>query len=92
MKFGNDYREPVRVLFHQNGGFTRLEYLRLGHWVEIRTEIIPQDLRKIGSRFILSFGAIRPEQSDSAHDLRQALASMYHVERMEDCGNELSPG
>ena len=54
-------REPVKILFHLNEGFTRV----LIEWTlglgladggieyDIPTSLIPSHLRKIGSRFIL---------------------------------------
>ena len=84
MKFGPNYREPVRVLFHQNAGFTRVEYLRTGQHVEVPTETIPTDLREIGSRFILIFRAIRPDAADSQDAMHHALAYNTSVERIDD--------
>jgi hypothetical protein len=54
-------RDVVRVMFHVNGGFTRVaheatESLGMasgGFQWEIPTCIIPEDLRSIGSRFEL---------------------------------------
>lgn len=53
--------EPVKVLFHLNGGFTKVILERTvgvgladgGIACEILTEKIPVDLRKLGSRFLL---------------------------------------
>ena len=72
------------MLFHQNGGFTRIELLRTGHTVEVPTELIPFDLRKIGSRFFFAFRVIRPDYDDSPEIIRQAVAESAVVERMDD--------
>jgi len=54
-------KEPVKILFHLNGGFTKVILERTigvgpadgGIALDIPTEKIPGRLRKIGSRFIL---------------------------------------
>ncbi|MEH2172421.1 hypothetical protein [Nostoc sp.] len=54
-------RETVRVIFHMNGGYTRVVWERsentvwagIGWIFDIPTYVIPSDLRGIGSRFLL---------------------------------------
>ncbi len=61
--------EPVRVLFHLNGGFTQVLLERFqnnGHMVygpiwDIPTAIIPFHLRPLGSRFILTLVSYDPK-------------------------------
>lgn len=57
----NYFREPVRVLMHLNGGYTKVILERMegkgladgGVDWDIPTQKIPFHLRKIGSRFLL---------------------------------------
>ena len=71
-------REPVRVLMHLNGGFTKVILERtigvgladFGIEWEIPTASIPLHLRAIGARFLLITPAGR--RSDSDDELRAA--------------------
>lgn len=55
-------RETVRVIFHLNGEYTRVVWKKSENttwagtgWIfDIPTYVIPNDLRIIGSRFLLS--------------------------------------
>ena len=68
--------EPVRVLFHLNG-YTKvlvertegLGYADGGITWEIPTEDIPAQLRKIGSRFIVS-APTKPEEMSNGYRIR----------------------
>ena len=72
--------EPVRVLFHQNGGFTKLAYERYeGKSVmeeestfDFPTSEIPESLRAVGSRFMLTREAVIPGPDDSLEEIRAA--------------------
>lgn len=72
--------EPVRVLFHQNGGFTKLVYERYEQGgvtdgprtFDLPTGEIPENLRTVGSRFLLITEAPIPESSDSLEQIRGA--------------------
>ena len=74
-------REPARILFHLNEGFTRILFERtegLGianggaEW-DIPTSLIPPNLRRIGSRFMIDSASIWPEPGDTAEELRAAI-------------------
>jgi len=78
----NFVREPVRVLMHLNGGYTkviveRTEGIGLAdggiEW-EIPTAKIPQHLRRIGSRFIVASEAIWPGEKDTIESLKEACS------------------
>ena len=79
-----DVREPVRVLFHLNG-YTKVLVERTagvgmangGIMWDIETEIIPRHLRKIGSRFIVHYTALSPEEMNDLamlHDAKNRFA------------------
>lgn len=83
MKFGRPLREPVRVIMHINGGFTRVSSIRtesqdggVNHHIDIPTQKIPQHLRRVGSRFLVVLPGIIPEEQDSASDMRAALGQL----------------
>lgn len=70
-------REPARVLFHLNG-YTKVllkhtEGVGLtdgGIVWDISTEIIPPHLRKIGSRFIVQYTPLSPEEMNDVDAIR----------------------
>ena len=72
-------REPARVLFHLNG-FTKVLLERTervgladgGIVWDIPTEIIPAHLRKIGSRFIVQYIPLSPEEANDIDAIRGA--------------------
>ena len=74
MKDGPEFREPVRVVMHLDGGFTKVVLDGGGgaNW-DIPTAIIPVHLRAIGSRFLLAGRFQRPEPLDTGEDIRAAL-------------------
>jgi hypothetical protein len=74
-------RVPVRVQWHANGGFTRIEDL-IGRWWEIPTGIIPPDQRRIGSRFVLVIHPYEPGDFASPEAIRRMLARIISVERI----------
>jgi len=82
------FREPARILFHLNG-ITRIVLERYegmgiadgGLW-EIPTDLIPLDLRPIGSRFMLVGQFIQAETRDTGEELREALRTL-RVESIE---------
>jgi hypothetical protein len=72
-------REPARVLFHLNG-YTKVLLERTANvgladggivW-EISTAIIPAHLRKIGSRFLVEYTPLSPEEMDDLDAIRRA--------------------
>jgi hypothetical protein len=72
-------REPARVLFNLNG-FTKVLLERTegvgladgGIVWDISTEIIPAHLRKIGSRFIVQYIPLSPEEQNDIDAIRGA--------------------
>ena len=76
------YRLPARVQWHANGGFTRLECLEGRMHNEIPTDLIPPDLRAIGSCFILVIRNVNAKDFRSAQELRGLLDEVYSVERL----------
>jgi len=85
------HRLIARVVWHANGGFTRVEYRlptdREGFsrgWEEISTEAIPADLRTIGSRFYIIRRQIFSDEFTTAEELRQRLPDALSVERLEN--------
>jgi hypothetical protein len=74
-------RESVRVEFHLSGGYTRVVYERVQDCrVEIPTAAIPDHLRPIGSRFIVVFAGVTPDEDDTIDELR--VASQIRVEEL----------
>ncbi len=72
-------REPARVLFHLNG-YTKVLLERTegvgmadgGVVWEISTDLIPAHLRKIGSRFIVQYEPLSPEEMNDVNAIRGA--------------------
>ena len=72
-------REPARVLFHLNG-YTKVLLERTegvgmadgGIVWEIATDLIPAHLRKIGSRFIVRYKPLTPEEMNDVDAIRGA--------------------
>jgi hypothetical protein len=86
-------REPVRVLFHLNG-YTKVllehtEGIGLADggivW-DISTEIIPAHLRKIGSRFIVQYTSLSPEEMNDVDAIRGAKNTVKIQELSEHEG------
>ncbi len=72
-------REPARILFHLDHGYTKISLERTegkglayggAEW-DIPTASIPPYLRKIGARFIIITDTITPEENDSVEDIRK---------------------
>jgi hypothetical protein len=72
-------REPARVLFHLNG-YTKVLLERTegagmadgGIVWEISTDLISAHLRKIGSRFIVQYAPLTPEEMNNVDAIRGA--------------------
>jgi len=75
-------RVVARVQWHANGGYTRVEYLEGRGNMEIPTESIPIDLRKIGSQFYLIIHLIRSEDFDKPEMARAVLADPNTLHRL----------
>jgi hypothetical protein len=81
----NTYENWGRVIHHETGGVTHFEItdeagvpLQMRPF-EIPTKCIPQELRPIGSRFLLQWDGIWPEQSDTTEALRERCGSAFRV-------------
>ena len=85
-----EYVNRVRVVFHKNDQYTRVDITdELGERLpfpplEIRTGVIPFELRQIGSRFLLKWRSIWPEESDTIDLIREHLANMSEVLRLNE--------
>jgi hypothetical protein len=76
MKTGIEFHEPVRVVMHLNGGFTRValeDHADAGRYWDLPTDKIPAHLRAIGSRFFVRLMAVQPEPCDSVDAIRLAM-------------------
>jgi len=77
-------REPVRVLMHLNGGYTKVFLERTegcgmangGIEWDIPTRVIPLHLRPIGSRFLVLTNSVWPESTDTVEELRAVVAAI----------------
>lgn len=83
-------RETVKVVFHLNGGYTRLIWERSENtvwagtgWIfDIPTHLIPYDLRVIGSRFLLSIVKSNVNNCEDIKNIRNNRNSFFHIERL----------
>ncbi|HEV8608187.1 MAG TPA: hypothetical protein VGQ99_22820 [Tepidisphaeraceae bacterium] len=79
------YKFPARVICHLNGGFTGLSVDLPAHAqvdeIEIPTEAIPANLRRIGSDFLLVFDWMSPENR-SRCSAGQKIEATYSVEEL----------
>jgi hypothetical protein len=56
----NEWRQSGRVEFHLNGGFTRISLWMGGRFfIDLRTDEIPDELRRIGTWIVLRMDAKR---------------------------------
>jgi hypothetical protein len=84
MRVRSPLREPVRVLMHLNGGYTRVSVVRTeglgmadgGILWDIPTEAIPAHLRAVGAQFLAVVPRFTPEDQDSPDDIRRMLAQV----------------
>jgi hypothetical protein len=56
----------------------------VGSYLTIPTAIIPLDLRKIGSKFLLVSQFIQPPREDSYESLMDAIHGSVEVQRLEE--------
>ena len=81
-------REEARVLFHVNG-YTKVMLERTegvgladgGIVWDISTEIIPAHLRRIGSRFIVQYVSLSPEEMNDVDAIR-GLGSRVEIKEL----------
>ena len=84
-------RETVRVIFHLNQGYTRVIWQRsentawagLGWTFDIPTNVIPCNLRIIGSYFVLSIKKIDIDALEDIEYIRTALVESFYIERLQ---------
>lgn len=78
-------RETVRVTFHLNGGYTRVIWERsenaawagIGWIFDIPTQIIPNDVRVIGSGFLWSIVKFNTIDRENIENIRSHLSSFF---------------
>jgi hypothetical protein len=83
-------REPVRVIFHMDGEYTRVIWERsentawagIGWIFDIPTYVIPSDLRAIGSCFLLSIVKPNANDCEDIDNIRSNRNSFFHIERL----------
>jgi len=83
-------RETVRVTFHLDGGYTKVVWERsenttwagIGWIFDIPTHIIPNDLRVIGSRFLLSIVKFNAIDRENIENIRSDLSSFFKIEKL----------
>ncbi|BAY86706.1 hypothetical protein NIES267_62170 [Calothrix parasitica NIES-267] len=84
-------REAVRVIFHLNGGYTKVIWQRSentawagkGWMFEIPTHVIPFDLRMIGSYFLLSIKKFDVDNLEDIKYIRTAGIDIFNIERFK---------
>ncbi|MEH2233094.1 MAG: hypothetical protein V7K71_26255 [Nostoc sp.] len=83
-------RETVRVIFHMDGGYTRVVWERsentawagIGWIFDIPTYVIPYDLRAIGSHFLLSIVKPNANDCEDIENIRSNRDRFFHIERL----------
>jgi len=70
------------VAMHLPGGFTRLEHVRErpAHWQDVPTELIPSNLRGLGTEVVVRWAATGRTSADSADDVREKVKQSIWVE------------
>jgi hypothetical protein len=81
----NTHENRARVVHHLDGAYTMVEItddegarLNMPNF-HMPTDVIPVRLRRIGSRFVLRWRTVWPEDGDSVDDLRAEHARAYEV-------------
>jgi len=80
-------RIHVRVEFHTAGEQTRVRWLKAPgmaerDYFELPTNAIPQDLRRIGSEFLLIMLPIERSKAKDTDELRRMIAESFAIERL----------
>ncbi len=83
-------REIVKVIFHLDGGYTRVVWERSENtawagtgWIfDIPTHVIPYDSRVISSRFLLSIVKSNANDCEDIENIRNNRNSYFHIERL----------
>ena len=84
-------REIVRVIFHLNDGYTQVIWQRSENtawagkgWIfDIPTDVIPFNLRIIGSCFVLSIKKLDVENMEDIEYIRNACVDIFNIERFK---------
>lgn len=76
MKVQTPFNEPARLIFHLDAGYSRIELIRLRCQWEIPTNAIPIPLRHIGAQFLVIAPRFSVEDTDSADEIRQKIATL----------------
>ncbi|MGB3760473.1 MAG: hypothetical protein WBA07_29540 [Rivularia sp. (in: cyanobacteria)] len=84
-------RETVRVIFHLNDGYTRVIWQRSENtvwagkgWIfDIPTNVIPFDLRIIGSCFVLSIKKFDVDSLEDIEYIRSTYVDIFNIERFK---------
>jgi len=92
MRIRSPFREPVRVLMHLNGGYTRVSVVRTegsgmadgGMTWDIPTAVIPPHLRALGAQFLAVVPRFTPEDQDSPDDIRRMVGQVEIHEQTGD--------
>jgi hypothetical protein len=79
--------QEVHVLFHLNGGYTKVLFSEFRSWgravaMDVPTRLIPPDLRAIGSCFLLGAQRRSLDTYDSADAVRASRDLAYHIEEL----------
>jgi predicted sulfurtransferase len=83
-------RETVRVIFHLDGGYTKVVWEMSENtawggtgWIfDIPTHVIPHDLRIIGSCFLLSIVKSNANDWENIEDIRNNRNSFFNIEKL----------
>ncbi|MBV6627189.1 MAG: hypothetical protein KI793_30330 [Rivularia sp. (in: Bacteria)] len=84
-------KEIVRVIFHLNNGYTQVIWQRSENtawagrgWIfDIPTDVIPFDLRIIGSYFVLSIKKLDVDSLEDIKYIRSACVDIFDIERFK---------
>ena len=84
-------RETVRVIFHLNEAYTRVVWQRSentvwggnGWMFDVPTDVIPFDLRVIGSCFLLSIKKFDFDNLGNIEYIRTGYVDIFDIERFK---------
>lgn len=82
-QFPHLWREEASVEFHLNDGDTKVHCQSLRVPPDIPTNLIPPDLRRIGSRFLLTVYLPHWDRCQTIKDVKDAFIDSICIERIE---------